>query len=518
MILPRTTLSMASRQSLANLEQIRARRQRSTDEISTGLRVRRPSDGPVEAGGIVRTQSALESLAQFRASLSSVGERLRAADAALNQAVDLVTRARSLASQGANFNQTAETRAGIAVEVDGILQNLITIANTEFGGKFLFAGLADDARPFLPDASSPDGVVYRGDAGRRSVAFPGGAQAPSSLDGGTIFLAPGAFTGSSRASGAAGSVTPNPPVGVGLAFTGGVNATLYADLPSFFVAAAPPSAPNPGDQITVNFQAADSSFSAGVTATLAGGETTAQIAALLNAQVAATPQLAGKVSFLDEGGNLKIVESDTAGVGLNFTASATGGLTTGLEPGGALGGLSAEEIAAALNAQAALNPALSAAKVVFSAVNGEVQAASGVDVNVTAVDFPRGTGFASGLAGSHAVGGAQSANVFQILNDLHQALTANDVDGIRGTLEGLGRAIDHLSAAQGFYGSTGSQIDTAIASLNQFELVNQEKLSSLRDADLAKSISDLTRSQVNEEATLRVMATQPGRNLFDFLA
>lgn len=515
---PRTTLTLANRQSLANLESIRSRRQRATDEVSTGLRVRRPSDGPVEAGGIVRTLSTLESLAQFQTSLQSVGDQLRTADTVLGQAVDLMTRANSLASQAANFNQTPQTRAGIATEIDGIIQNLITIANTEFAGKFLFAGLAEDTRPFLPDASSPDGVVYRGDTGHRAVAFPGGTQSQSSLDGQTIFLAPDVFLGSGRTAGSTGAVTPNPPVGVGISFGGGLNATIYADLPSFFVAAAPPTVPLAGDQITVSFAATDGSLGGGITATLAGGETTAQIAAALNVQVAATPQLAGKFTFLDQGGNLKLVESDTAGVGFNFTASATGGLVTGLESGGTIGGLSAQEIAAALNAQVALEPALRSARVQFTAVNGEVQLDSDVDTTFTAVDFARGTGFVSGLAGDHQVGGVTSVNVFRVLTELHAALVANDVDGIKNTLDGLGRAVAHLSTAQGFYGSTGGQIRSALDSVNQFDLVNKEKLGSLRDADLTHSISDLTQAQVNEEATLRVMASQPGRNLFDFLA
>jgi flagellin-like hook-associated protein FlgL len=518
MIFPRTTLTMASRQSLSNLENIRVRRQRATNEISTGLRVRKASDSPIEAGGIVRTQSALEGLAQFRSSLQAVGDQLRAADTALNHAVDLVIRANNLASQAANFSQTAETRAGIGTEIEGIVQNLITIANTEFGGKFLFSGLAEDTRPFVADATSPDGVVYRGDTGHRAAALPGGTEIQSSLDGRSIFLLPDVVLGSGRTAGTTGATTPDPPVGVGIAFTGGLNAALYADLASFFVASAPPTVPSAGDQITVTFTATDSSFGAGVTVTLAGGESTAQIAAALNAQVAATPQLAGKVTFLDQGGNLTIVESDTVGVGLNLTASATGGLVTGLEPGGTVGGLSAQEIAAALNAQVAVDPALSFARVVFTAVNGEVQVESDVATSFTVVDFPRGTGFVSGLAGEHGIGGVNSANVFRVLKDLHTALAANDVDGIKATLDGLGRAVAHLSTSQGFYGSTGRQVLSALDVVNQFELVDREKLASLREADLPRSISNLTQAQVNEEATLRVMASQSGPNLFDFLA
>ncbi len=517
MIFSRTTLTLESRQSLANLETTRARRQRATEEISTGLRVRRPSDGPLEAGGIVRTQSTLASLAGFRVSLQSVADQLRTADTALGHATDLLTRANNLASQAANFNQTPETRASTAVEINGIIQNLLTVANTEFSGKFLFAGLSEDIRPFLLDITTADGVIYRGDTGHRSVSFPGGTEAPSSLDGQSIFVTPDEFLGAGRTAGTAGATTPYPPLGVGISFAGGLNQTIFADLPSFFVAAAPPTVPAAGDQVTVAFTPTDGSPGGGITATLTGGETTVQIAAALNAQVAVTPQLAGKFTFLDQGGRLKLVESDTAGVGFTFTASATGGLVTGLESGGTIGGLSAPEIAAALNAQIALNPSLSSAGVRFAAVNGEVQVDSDADTVITVLDFARGTGFASGLAGTHQIGGVNSVNVFRVLHELHQALVANDVDGIKATLAGLGQAVAHLSKSQGFYGSTGAQLLGALDLVNQADLVNQEKLASLREADLASSISDFTQAQVGEEATLRMMA-QPKRSLFDFLA
>ncbi len=518
MILPRNTLTMTSRQSLTNLENIRTRKQRAIDEVSTGLKVRRPSDGPTQAGGVVRTRNELRNLGQFRSSLQAVSDQLRTADTALSQAIDTMIRANSLASQGATFSQTAETRASIAAEVTGLIQNLVAVANVSLGDKFLFGGLNEDTLPFVLDSASPDGVVYRGDEGRRSVGFPGGTVAPSSIDGKFIFLNPDSFRGLGRVPGAVGAAAPYPPVGVGITFSEGLNGTIYANLPGFFVASAAPSVPAAGNQVTVNFTAADGTINRSVTATMIGGETTASIATLLNAQIAVTPELAGKFTFSDQGGRLKLVESDTAGVGFSFTATATGGFVTGLESGGTVGGMSAQEIAAALNAQVALNPPLATARVRFSAVGGQVEVDADTNFSFTAVDFPRATGFVSGLAGKHKVGGLASANVFRALNDLRQALLNNDPAAILATVDAIGRAVDHLSSVQGFYGSTDRQILSVLDSLNRFELVNREKLASFQDADVVQSIAELRQAEVNEEAALRVAASQSGRSLFDFLA
>src|SRR5262249_9732799 len=148
------------------------RRQSANDELSSGLRVELPSDGPLESAGIVQVESDLGALDQLRTNLQIAGEQLRTADSALNQAIDVVIRAKNLASQGSNFNQTAATRAAMATEVDGLLQGLAGISNTSIGGKFLFAGSNEEVQPFVPDSTNPDGVIYRGDQARRAIAFP----------------------------------------------------------------------------------------------------------------------------------------------------------------------------------------------------------------------------------------------------------------------------------------------------------------------------------------------------------
>ena len=256
-MLSRTTLTMAGRLGLENLENTRRRRDRAIEQISTGLEIRRPSDGPSRASGIVRTDSDIRILRQFKANLQGVGEQLASADSVLNKAIDVLLRAHTLAAQGANFTQTESTRNSIAIEVDSLIRNLVTIANTNQGGKFLFSGLKEETQPFVIDFTNPDGVLYLGDQGRRSVAFPGGTESQVSVDGQSIFLNPDEFIGVGRTAGTAGLLTPYPPVGIGISFSNGLTGRIFADLPSFFVAVAPPTVPAPAATVTVTFTSAD---------------------------------------------------------------------------------------------------------------------------------------------------------------------------------------------------------------------------------------------------------------------
>lgn len=518
----RVTFLTQSRELLFHLRQTQARKAQASIEIASGLRVTKPSDSPSDAAGVVRATSELNRLAQFSDNLGATQSELRIVDGVLSEASLVITRALSLATQAANTLNGPESLGLIRQDLEGILRHLVLIGNTSYADRFLFSGTLNQDPPFAFDGNSPDGVVYTGNSASRAITFPDGRPAQVSLPGNAIFARPDQFTGVGRTAGTVGSVIPSPPVGIGVAFSGDINAVISADLDGFFVAAGPPSAAAGGETITVNFESNDGAISESITTVpLAGGESAAQIAGLLNAAISAHAGLAGGFTFSDEGGNLKLVQSDTLGVGFTFTSSASGGLTTGLEPGGTTGGQSAEEIAAALNAQVALNEQLSSARIAFVAVGGEVQVDGDVDFEFTAVDFdrntPPGTGFQSGLAGTHLVGGARSANVFAVLRQLIEDLDNGATENIGAGIQGLRRAVNQIGAAQGFYGNTLSQIDATLDNLNRFTIVNQQRLSAHQDADLLQSIADLTASTSAEQFALQVASRQQP-TLLDLLA
>ena len=519
----RVTFLSQGRQTIANLQAVQARKQRATAEVATGLRVTRPSDSPSDAAGIVRTRTDLREIEQFRSNLELVQAELRSVDGALSQVGDVLNRAAVLAAQAANDVQSDPlgSRDIVRGEIAVIFRHLVSLANTTHSAKSVFAGSTDDVTPFVIDPDHPDGVNYQGDSLSRQITFPDGRPGQVSLPGNSIFQQPEFFLGSGRAPGSLGSTVPNPPAGVGLAFSGDLDAVLSVDLDGFFVASSSPGAPAGGEQISVTFTSADGTARTITTAPLSAAADTTQIAAELNTAIAADPQLDGGFTFSSADGSgsgaLKLVQTDTLGVGYSFTSSATGGLTTGLESGGVTGGQSAEEIAAALNTTVAADPQLAAAGIRFSAVNGEVQVDGDVDFTLTSVDFDRGTGFQSGLAGTHVVGGGRGANLFGVLNRLIDDLAANNHSGIAAAVGGLRRAIEHVNGSQSFYGSTLNQVDLTVKNLQELDVVNQQRLSQHQDADVITSISDLLRNTSAEQFVLQV-ASRQSPNLLDLLA
>jgi flagellin-like hook-associated protein FlgL len=515
----RVTFLAPGRQTIADLRQIGERRVRAGSQISSGLRVTQPSDDPADAAGVVRTEAEITRLGQLTRNLQSVEAELRNADTALDQTGDLLTRALTVATSAATDTLDDAGRQIVRVEVDGIFRRLVELANTLDSGRYIFAGDDDDQAPFRIDPASPDGVAYLGSSRGRAVRFPDNHTGQISLPGDEIFLRADDFTGAGRTPETPGPAVPNPPIGIGLSFTGGVEGVISADLGTFFVAPAAPGVPSGGETISVSFFSTDGEVSTSIqTPPLAGGESTAQIAALLNLEIADDPEIAGGFTFSDEGGVLKLVQSDTPGVGFTFQSSATGGLLTGLEGGGSTGGQSAEEIAATLNSQVAATPQLAAVDIRFTAVDGEVRVDGDVDFRLTAADFDRGTGFRSGLAGTHLIGGANSANIFGSLYRLSQDLLANDRQAVTGRVRDLQRAVDQLGLAQGFYGGALRQTAASLVTLEDRDVINQTALSRFRDADLLEAVQAFTTTQSAEQAALQVSSQQQKLpNLLDLL-
>lgn len=504
----RTTPLSTSRTTLLNIRSASARIAKATQEISSGVRVAKPSDDPSAAAGIVRTRAELASIARFRESLESVRTELRTVDGSLFQATSALDRAAQLAAKGASDTSDARDRELIAAEVEGIFRNLAGIANTVHGGRYVFGGSIDNQPPFVIDDAAPFGIRYEGDAANRQLTFPDRRPAAVSLPGDAIFLTPDAFISIGRTA-TETVVSPALPVGIGISFQGDVETAISVDLRGPFLAAAAPSGAAAGDVVTVNFTSDDGSIVESIsTAALTGGEDALAIAALLNAQISANGNLDGKVRFADEGGALKLVVDDSAGIGFSFTSVSSGSVTTGLEAGGTAGGYSAQEIAAALNVAVTQNPDLAAARVRFTVQDGEISADGDVDFTFTAIDFNRSTDFSSGLSGVHRVGGLNSSNVFGSLKALIDSLKADDTAAITNAVGQLQQAVNHVSQSQAFYGATLGQAELTLDNLASLDTVNTARLALHQDADALQSISELQSASAAEQFALQVAARQ----------
>jgi flagellar hook-associated protein 3 FlgL len=152
------TISGATQQYLADLDRTETQLQQATSQISSGLSVQQPSDNPEAVSEILQTETALANNKQIQSNLGNVTAEVNTADTALQSAIQQVTDAITLATEGASSTQTADGRAALAQQVSGIQQALVGIAQTQVNGRYIFSGDQDSQAPYQLDATQPEGV------------------------------------------------------------------------------------------------------------------------------------------------------------------------------------------------------------------------------------------------------------------------------------------------------------------------------------------------------------------------
>ena len=83
---------------------------------------------------------------------------LSAADTALQSSISAVQSAISLAAEGASTTATAETRANLATQVQGIQQTLVSLSQTQVGNTYIFSGDQSSQPSYQLDPTQPEGV------------------------------------------------------------------------------------------------------------------------------------------------------------------------------------------------------------------------------------------------------------------------------------------------------------------------------------------------------------------------
>ena len=153
---------------LGNLQRSRLQMLTSQEQISSQKRVTNPSDDPSAFGQIVLDKSALSQTTQWIRRINFGTARVDAADHALGQVQNLITRVRELTVQASSDTTSAEGRQSIAKEVRQLQRQLVQLGNTEVAGQAIFGGTKTDVQPFT--ITSGDTVAYQGNSETQSIA------------------------------------------------------------------------------------------------------------------------------------------------------------------------------------------------------------------------------------------------------------------------------------------------------------------------------------------------------------
>jgi flagellar hook-associated protein 3 FlgL len=117
------------------------------NQISSGLRIHRPSDDPVGFRQVASFSARLQELRTEAFSLRDAENKLNTGVSQLQESNKLLSHAKVLTQQGISALTQSERNA-IAVEVESLLASLQGITKTSSAGAFLFGGTRTDEQPY----------------------------------------------------------------------------------------------------------------------------------------------------------------------------------------------------------------------------------------------------------------------------------------------------------------------------------------------------------------------------------
>lgn len=171
---------------LASIQQTQQNQSISTQQLASGQDVNQLSDNPAAAAALVQTHAQADSDTQFLQSLSTLQSRYQVADSTLNDVVQSLTQAVSLGTEGANGTLDTANRQAVASQVQGILTQVVSLANTSYQGSYLFAGTKVNTQPFTLDPTT-NVVTYNGNSATTQVELSNGDSITANLPGDQLF-------------------------------------------------------------------------------------------------------------------------------------------------------------------------------------------------------------------------------------------------------------------------------------------------------------------------------------------
>ena len=180
----RVTQSIAYRNFLSDLSTLNESSNRALRELSSGKKLDSIRDSPYGSARLVSIRDLESKIDQYTSNAGDGSYFLRAAESALNEAHNLITTIYTRGSQAGTETISAEERAVLAQEVRALRDQIMSLANSQVRGRYIFAGSLVTDPPFT---IAGDTVTYQGNDDVNRVAVDDGTEVAQGVSGSDAF-------------------------------------------------------------------------------------------------------------------------------------------------------------------------------------------------------------------------------------------------------------------------------------------------------------------------------------------
>jgi len=180
----RTTESIGYRNLLLNISLLNDKMEQASEQVSSGKKLSHLHDGPAESAEMLQLKNQVSELDQYQTNADNGGFFLVVADSTLSSLNDLVTAVFTRGSAAANNYTDAAARSTLASEIRALREQILSLANTEVRGRYIFAGSRVTSPAFT---LSGETATYQGDEEVNTIKIGAGLQVKQNIPGSGVF-------------------------------------------------------------------------------------------------------------------------------------------------------------------------------------------------------------------------------------------------------------------------------------------------------------------------------------------
>ncbi len=181
----RTVNPYMSYQVLLDLQRTKDRMANLSEQIASGNRLNRLGEDPTASALVLNFDHSIEQNKAYIEQADSAASFLQTTETVLQSVNDSIIRLLELGARGLGTGITAAGRQAIVPEITGMKSNLISLANTQSQGKYVFAGTRTTTVPFTSTAT---GATYAGDHNDISLDVAVSTTVKTNIPGDTVFF------------------------------------------------------------------------------------------------------------------------------------------------------------------------------------------------------------------------------------------------------------------------------------------------------------------------------------------
>lgn len=144
----RVTNSLMANNYMKNLNRQTSKVMKYQEQLSSLQEVSRPSDDPMAVSKIMDLNTSINQNEQYLNTIEGAIDWTNVQDSALEQATKSLQRIRTLVQSAATDTMSSEGRQAVKSEIEGEIGTLTDALNTNFGGRYVFAGQDTTTKPF----------------------------------------------------------------------------------------------------------------------------------------------------------------------------------------------------------------------------------------------------------------------------------------------------------------------------------------------------------------------------------